>query len=347
MTEMTLISEQQLLHALLNASPDFIFFKDRQSRFIITNEAHARLLLGLESAQEAGGKTDFDLFAQEEAQRFFDEEQHIMATGERVIARDWVLHSSTTGEEVWLSEHKLPMRDESGQVIGLVGISRDVTRLKQSEAERERLLAELAHRNLQLQAASDVSTVASSTLDLGELIQKVIELIRERFDLYYVGLFLVDQARGLYHKPGEWVNLQAGTGEAGKTMMQQGHRLLADSNSMIGQCVTGGKARIAMDVGEAAVRFENPLLPETHSELALPLVAHGETIGALTIQSTQTAAFTEEDILVFQTVANQLTNAIENARLFTATEEALKEVEALNRHYVRHSWDGYSREKRK
>jgi PAS domain S-box-containing protein len=341
MTERNLISEEQLLHALLKASPDFIFFKDRQSRFIVTNEAHARLLLGLKSAQEAVGKTDFDLFTREEAQRFFDEEQHIMATGEPVIARDWVLHSSTTSEEVWLSEHKLPMRDESGQVIGLLGISRDVTRLKQSEAERERLLAVLERRNLQLQAATDVSTVASSTLDPGELIQKVIELICERFDLYYVGLFLVDQTSGLYHKPGEWVNLQAGTGEAGRTMVQQRHRLRAGSNSMIGQCVTSGKARIALDVGEEAVRFENPLLPETHSELALPLVTRGAAIGALTIQSSQKAAFTESDITIFQTVANQLGNALENARLFKETERALKELETLNRSYIRRSWDDY------
>jgi PAS domain S-box-containing protein len=341
MTEMTQISEQQLLHALLNGSPDYIFFKDRQSRFIVTNDAHARLLLGLNSALEAIGKTDFDLFKREEAQKFFDEEQRIMETGEPVIAREWMLHSSTTDQEVWLSEHKLPVRDEAGQVIGLLGISRNVTQLRQSEAAQKRLLAELEQRNVQLQAAADVSIVANSTLDPGELIQKVLDLIRERFNLYYVGLFMVDQTHGLYHNAGEWAYLQAGTGEAGKTMVQQRHRLKVGSHSMIGQCIASRIAGIALDVGEEAVRFENPLLPETHSELALPLVTRGAAIGALTIQSSQKAAFTESDIAIFQTVANQLANAIENARLFTETESTLKELESVQRSYIRQGWNDY------
>jgi len=339
--KMTLTNEQYLLRTLLENSPDYIFFKDRQSRFIMTNNAHARLLLGLDNAQEAVGKTDFDLFKREEAQRFYDEEQRIMETGQPVIAREWSLHSSTTGQEVWLSEHKLPIRDETGQVIGLLGLSRDVTRLKQSEAERERLLAMLEHRNVQLQIAADVSTAASSILDPDELIQKGIDLIRERFDLYYVGLFLVDQTMGLDHQPGEWANLVAGTGEVGRQMVKQGYRLKVGGDSMIGQCIASREARIALDVGEETVRFANPLLPETRSELVLPLIARGKAIGALTIQSSQKAAFTEGDIAVFQTVANQLANAIENARLFKETEGALKELEKLHRSYIRQSWDDY------
>ena len=123
MDNMALMNEQHLLRALLENSPDYIFFKDRQSRFILTNDAHARLLMGKDNAKEAIGKIDFDLFTrEEEAQRFYDEEQAIMETGQPVITREWSLHSSTTGQEVWLSEHKLPIRDETGQVIGLLGL---------------------------------------------------------------------------------------------------------------------------------------------------------------------------------------------------------------------------------
>jgi GAF domain-containing protein len=124
-------------------------------------------------------------------------------------------------------------------------------------------------------------------------------------------------------------------------MVQQRHRLKVGGHSMVGQCIASGEARIALDVGEEAVRFENPLLPETRSELALPLVARGEAIGALTIQSAQKAAFVEGDIAVFQTIANQLANAIENARLFKETERALKELENLHRSYIRQGWDNY------
>jgi PAS domain S-box-containing protein len=334
-------NEQHLLHTFLDHSPDYVFFKDRQSRFVVTNDAHAQLLLGLDSAHDAVGKSDFDFFDQEEAQRFFDEEQRIMETGQPVIARDWSLTSSTTGETVWLSEHKLPIRDKAGQIVGLLGISRDISLLKQSEAERERLLAILEHRNAQLQAAADVSTVASSILDPRELVQKVVDLIRERFDLYYVGLFLAGEALAISDEPGMWAYLQAGTGEAGRHMVGQRHRLKVGGNSMIGQCIASGKARITQDVEGETVRFSSPLLPDTRSELALPLVTRGEVIGALSVQSSEADAFSGQDITVLQTVANQLANAIENARLFKQTEDALEEVKAMQRRYIRAGWEEY------
>jgi anti-anti-sigma regulatory factor len=96
---------------------------------------------------------------------------------------------------------------------------------------------------------------------------------------------------------------------------------------MIGQCVEGKQARIALDVGEEAVRFENPFLPLTRSELALPLISRDEAIGALTIQSAQEAAFSEEDIAVLRTMADQLANAITNARLYERAQRAYAEVE--------------------
>jgi anti-anti-sigma regulatory factor len=110
-------------------------------------------------------------------------------------------------------------------------------------------------------------------------------------------------------------------------MVALDHRLLVGGESMVGQCVAGKRARIALDVGEEAVRFENPLLPETRSELALPLVSRGEAIGALTIQSVQGAAFSEEDISVMQTMADQLANAIANAHLYERVQQAYAEVE--------------------
>jgi len=105
--------------------------------------------------------------------------------------------------------------------------------------------------------------------------------------------------------------------------------------------VANRQARIALDVGEEAVRFENPLLPETRSELALPLISRGQAIGAMTIQSAQPAAFSEEDITVLQTMADQLAIAIENARLFDQTQAALAELEATHRLYVREQWAEY------
>jgi GAF domain-containing protein len=154
------------------------------------------------------------------------------------------------------------------------------------------------------------------------LLEQAVELIRERFRLYYVGLFMVD-ARN------ESAVLQAGTGEAGRTQLEQGHRLEIGGESMVGWCVANGQPRIALDVGEEAIHFDNPVLPETRSELALPLISRGETIGALSVQSTSPAAFSREDVTTLQTMAGQLANAIQNARFVEQTQEALAETEAL------------------
>lgn len=198
-------------------------------------------------------------------------------------------------------------------------------------------------RALQLQTAAEVARAASGILDPNILIQQVVELTRERFDLYYVGLFLVDQTGEWTGEPGKWAVLRAGTGEAGRKMIAQGHKLEIGGTSMIGCCIANKQARIALDVGEEAVRFDNPLLPDTHSEMALPLISRGQALGALTIQSTQPAAFSEEDIAILQTMASQLANAIENARLFEQTQAALREMEAAHQRYLQQEWSEYLR----
>jgi GAF domain-containing protein len=110
---------------------------------------------------------------------------------------------------------------------------------------------------------------------------------------------------------------------------------------MVGQCIARGEARIALDVGQESVRFSNPLLPATHSEMALPLISRAKTIGALTVQSSRKAAFSQEDIAIFQTMAGQLANAIENARLFEQTQDELEETSTMLRRYIRDGWTRY------
>jgi GAF domain-containing protein len=125
--------------------------------------------------------------------------------------------------------------------------------------------------------------------------------------------------------------------------MAAGHKLEVGGESMIGQCVANQEARIALDVGQAAVRFDNPHLPDTHSEMALPLISRGQAVGALTIQSTERAAFSEEDIAVLQTMASQVATAIENTRLLDQTQEALAEMEATQRRYLQRAWSEFER----
>ncbi|MFN2108304.1 MAG: GAF domain-containing protein [Anaerolineae bacterium] len=200
--------------------------------------------------------------------------------------------------------------------------------------DRYILLHESERRAEQMETALEVSRHAASMLDEEALLAEVAELIRERFGFYYVGIFMLDDSE-------QWAVLYAGTGEAGRAMMTQGHRLQVGGNSMIGQCISSVSPRIALDVGEEKFRFDNPLLPDTHSELALPLVSRNTAIGAVSIQSTEIAAYSREDITILQTMADQLATAVGNARLFAQSRASLEELQRLQQRYALDMWEDY------
>ena len=334
--EMELAIDRNLLRTLIDNLPDYIYIKDRQSRFMINNIAHL-YSLGAQTQEEVIGKSDFDIFPHELAIQYYTDEQNLMESGEALIDHEEPVVHPTTGQRQWLSSTKIPLRDADGQVTGFVGMTRDIT-------ERTRTEALMRRRDQQLQTVAAVARVASEVLDVESLFQQTVDLLREQLDLYYAGLFLVDTASAPAEfssaSQRQWAVLRAGTGEAGAQMIARRHRLEVGGSSMIGQCVARGEARIALDVGAEAVRFDNPLLPETRSELALPLRSRGGVIGALTIQSTESAAFGEEDIVVLQALADQLANAIENIRLFEQTQGALRDLELIQQQYVREAWSG-------
>ncbi|MRR31844.1 sensor histidine kinase, partial [bacterium] len=154
---------------------------------------------------------------------------------------------------------------------------------------------------------------------------------RENFNLYYVGIFVLDS-------DGRYAVLRAGTGDAGEKMIEANHRLEVGGASMIGWCVSNRQARIALDVGAEQVRFNNPYLPLTRSEMALPIVFQDRSIGAMTIQSVEPRAFVEEDILILQGIADSLAIALENATLFQNTQQALEELRVYNQNYIQDTW---------
>jgi PAS domain S-box-containing protein len=329
--EIALAREQSLMDALMLNAPDTLYFKDLNSRFIRISQSQA-LHFGLNDPAEAIGKSDFDFFTEEHARPAFEDEQQIMRTGLSLTKEEVETWQDRT--PTWVLTTKLPLRDEAGNIVGTFGMSKDITERKLAEAGREKLLTEQRRRAFQLQTAAEVSRATSSILSVDELLPQAAELIRARFDLYYVGIFLNDEAD-------QWAVLRAGTGDAGQQMLANGHRLKIGRRSMISQCIVNQQARIALDVGEEAVRFDNPQLPMTRSELALPLVSRGHVIGAVTIQSDQPAAFTTDDITVLQTMADQIGNAIENARLYEQSSAALREIDDLNRRLTGEGWETY------
>jgi len=163
---------QLLLDALLENSPDWIFFKDRESRFIRTNTGHAKMM-GCDDPRDVVGKTDFDFFPPEDAQRFYDEEQQIMASGQPVIAREWSVPSSS-GEILWVSEHKIPIKDKEGRVVGLVGFSTNITSRKRAEEALERAYAEVEQ-----QVKERTAELERALAERAELQARIIEAQRQ------------------------------------------------------------------------------------------------------------------------------------------------------------------------
>jgi GAF domain-containing protein/anti-sigma regulatory factor (Ser/Thr protein kinase) len=174
-------------------------------------------------------------------------------------------------------------------------------------------------RSRLLKAANRVGKEVASLLDLDQLLPQTVNIICEAYGLYYAGVFLLDEK-------GEYAVLRAGYGKAGKAMLAEGHKLRVGTDSMIGACAAMGEARIALDVGEERAHFKNPYLPHTRSEMALPLIYGGRTLGAVTIQSSEERAFSEDDITTLLTMAEHLAVAINNAHLIVELNEAHNEI---------------------
>jgi len=194
-------------------------------------------------------------------------------------------------------------------------VQRHAEELEQRVAERT---AQLERRTVQLQVAAEVARDAITAHDAGELLDRAVNLIRERFGFYHAGIFLVDER-------GEYAVLKAATGEAGRQMLEQGHKLKVGEAGIVSQVTGTGQPRIAPAVDADAAHFKNPLLPETRSEMALPLKVGERVIGALDVQSVQEAAFDEDDVAILRVMADQLAVVIEKARLFERTQAALEE----------------------
>ena len=208
--------------------------------------------------------------------------------------------------------------------------------IRTEELRQRGLELEIANRQIerragQLAALAQVMRTITSVRDLQELLPQIAEVISARFGFYHVGVFLIDEA-------GEYAILSAANSPGGQKMLARKHRLRVGEEGIVGYVTSTGDARVAMDVGKDPVYFNNPDLPGTHSELALPLQIDQRVVGALDVQSQATGAFSNEDVQMLSLLADQVSLAIENARLFDETRTALAEAEAVSRQFVREAW---------
>lgn len=203
-----------------------------------------------------------------------------------------------------------------------------IASLENRVSERTR---ELEHRSRLLKAVADAGKAITSFRDLSELLQQTTYLIHENFGYYHVGIFLLDE-----HK--EYAILSATNSEGGHRMLKKNHQLKVGETGIVGYVTQNAKARIALDVGTDAVYFDNPDLPQTRSEMALPLIVSGQVLGALDVQSTEPQAFSEEDISTLQILAEQIAIAIQNANLFNEAEKALEAARIGYGELSREAW---------
>lgn len=201
---------------------------------------------------------------------------------------------------------------------------------EQQESRIAERTAELEMTSYQLQTSSDVAHVATTMLDPQALLAKVVDLISTRFGFYHTGIFLVDES-------GRVAVLRAASSQGGKRMLDRGHRLIL-GQGVVGYAILQGKAHIAIDTGQDAVYFNNPDLPGTRSEVALPMRARGKVIGALDVQSMEVQAFSETNTTILQTLADQVALALDNARLYQESQERLEEVRRLYGEYGQQAW---------
>lgn len=214
--------------------------------------------------------------------------------------------------------------------------SRELARsLEENQATLEtqvaRRTADLERRSRQLETATTVAREATTIQNVETLLQRTVQLISEYFGFYHTGIFLLDTA-------GEYAVLRAASSEAGQRLLERGYRLKVGEVGVVGYVTQQGAPRIAQDVSADAVYDDNPEMPATRSEMALPLQVRGKMIGALDVQSVESQAFTQEDVNILQALADQLAVAIENARLMAESQATLAAAQRAYGEIGRVAW---------
>jgi GAF domain-containing protein len=255
-----------------------------------------------------------------------------------------------TAEEISAGNLQARAEVESPDEIGALADSfnkmtnqlrESLVNLEQRVAERTTDLEIARHqsdkRANQLIAVGEISKFVNSEQKMDVLLSLITRLVSESFGFYHTGIFLIDETR-------QYAILQASNSEGGQAMLKRGHKLRVGESGIVGYVAQYGTPRIALDVGIDATYFNNPDLPETRSEMALPLKLRDAIIGVLDVQSDKPGAFTEDDTNTLGILADQIAISIDNARLFSQTQQTLAEVQTLYRQNLQEGWNTFSRE---
>jgi PAS domain S-box-containing protein len=312
--EEALAASQQMLRQVLDTIPSRVFWKDRSLNFIGSNQAFA-LDAGLKSPEELVGKNDFDMTWAEQARLYQNDDQTVMESRQPKLNFEEP-HTDSDGRTTWVRTSKVPLLNTRGQVDGILGIYDDVTAEKAAEEAIRR-------QNQYLAVSAEIGRLVTSTLDLNTIFSRTVSLISERFGFYHSAIFIIEET-------GFNAVLREATGEAGEKMKAQRHSLVVGSNSIVGKAAESGIPVVVNDVEHEPLHRPNPFLLDTLSETAIPLRTGTRIVGVIDIQSTQKDAFSQDDISVLQSLADQVAVAIDNARSYELSQQLIKDLREID-----------------
>ena len=313
---------QTFLDSVIENLPTMLFVKDAEElRFVRWNRA-AEELSGLKR-EDLIGRNDHDFFPKEEADFFTSKDRQVLAEGQLSDIPEEPLATVHQGTR-YLHTRKVPILGADGEAKYLLGVSEDIT-------ERKEATETLARRATELATVAQVSTTASTVLDPDKLLQAVVDLTKERFGLYHVHVYLLDESWNT-------LLLASGAGEVGRKLVAEEHSIPLDAEqSLVANAARSGDVIIVNDVRSEPGFLPNPLLPETQAEMAVPMTVGNRVLGVFDVQSNDSQGFSSEDASIYTTLASQVAVALQNARLYmeqAATVTQLRELDRLKSSFL-------------
>jgi PAS domain S-box-containing protein len=306
------LGQANTFRQLVNASGQGIGMADLEAKLIYANKALVNMF----------GVTENEVIGQELLKYYPGEIQSVVT--QQVLPTvlevgEWTGEldlSPTKGADIPTINNMFLIKDDAGKPQFVANIVTDITERKQSE-ER------LRRQNEYLATATEVSRLITSTLDMDVLFSRAVDLIRSRFGYYHVSLFTVDDN-------GYNAVLREGTGAAGDEMKNRQYTLPVGSKTVIGTATANGTTVVLNNTAIDHLYRPNPLLPDTRSEVGISLKIGARVVGALDVHSREVNTFHPEEIAVLETLADQISVAVDNARSYDLAQQAVEEMREVD-----------------
>ncbi|MEM7031497.1 MAG: ATP-binding protein [Chloroflexota bacterium] len=308
--EVELAAERTFLRFIVDSVPDHVYAKDTAGRFVFVNMASAQAL-GLNTPNEAIGKTDLDFFPPEIAEQFQKEDQVFMGGDQHILNLEKQAYDPKEKQLRSVFAYKRLWHDEQNQTQGYVGINHDITQQKKLSEQIERLLK---RREQQVQASTEIAQWIASVPDLNEWFETVVHLVQSRLDYYHVHIYTLEANE---------LVMQAGSGKIGRQLKQDNHTIpLTAKKSLVARTARSGEPVLVSDVSQVSDWLPNVLLPRTQAELAIPIKLGDRVLGVLDVQNDIVDSLTTIDQVVLLGLSGQIAMAMESTRLLNDQKQA-------------------------